>query len=360
MKQRKVRHPGPFRLRPLLEKSAVKYRLLAIFLLLPLLAAAADTLDIYWIDVEGGAATLIVTPAGETVLMDAGWPGPNDRDTKRIQSVLTGEAKASKIDYFIISHFHIDHAGGIPSLAAAVPIGKVFDHGESVEKDRPGGAEIYAAYLKAVDGKRTEVKPGDKLPIHGADLTFVASHSRFIEEPLVDSKPNPYCAGAEIGPVDRSENGKSVGFILRVGKFDFADLADLTRIYEHEVACPVNRFGEVDLYQTNHHGMNMSGAAELALALNPTTAVMNNGPTKGGSPEVLEILKRAPAFQDLWQGHYALNSTGEQNTARDLIANFGESEECQGHWIKASVQKDGSLFTITNSRNGHSKTYQSR
>lgn len=338
----------------------MKQRLLFVFLLLPLLAAAADTLDIYWIDVEGGAATLIVTPAGETVLMDAGWPGFERRDAKRIQSVLTGQAKASKIDYFITSHFHADHAGGIPNLAVLVPIGKFLDHGDSVEKEQERGAELFAAYLKAAGGERTQVKPGDKLPLQGAELTFVAAHSTFIEKPLRDAKPNPHCAGAQIASEDRSENGKSAGFVLRVGKFDFLDLGDLTKIYEHEVACPVNRLGEFDLYQVTHHGANTSGAAELVLAVNPTVAVMNNGHRKGGDAEALQVLKRAPAFQDLWQGHYATRSTPEQNTANDLIANMEETEQCQGHWIKASVQKDGSTFTVTNGRNGHTKTYQSR
>jgi beta-lactamase superfamily II metal-dependent hydrolase len=337
----------------------VKQRLLSIFLLLPLLAAAADTLDIYWIDVEGGAATLIVTPAGETVLMDAGWPGFENRDAKRIQSVLTGQAKASKIDYFITSHFHADHAGGIPNLAAIVPISKFVDHGDSVEKDQTRGGELFAAYLKVTEGKRMQVKPGDKLPLKGVDLQFVAAHSQFIAKPSGAAKPNPLCEGAETAKEDPSENGKSAGFVLRMGKFDLLDLGDLTKIYEHQLACPVNLLGEVDLYQVTHHGANTSGAAELVLAANPTVAVMNNGPTKGGDAEAFQVLKRAPAFQDLWQGHYATRSTEQQNTAKNLIANMEPTEQCQGHWIKAAVRKDGA-FTVTNGRNGHSKTYQSR
>ncbi len=337
----------------------MKQRLLSLFLLLPLLAGAADTFDIYWIDVEGGASTLIVTPAGETILMDAGWPD-SGRDAKRIQSVLTEQAKASKIDYFITSHFHADHAGGIPNLAALVPIGKFLDHGDSVEKGQDRGAELFASYLKVASSKRTQVKPGDKLPIQGADLTFVAAHSTFITKPLGDAKPNPYCTSAAAAPADASENGKSVGFVLRIGKFDFLDLGDLTKIYEHEVACPVNRLGEFDLYQVTHHGANTSGAQELVRAVNPTVAVMNNGHRKGGDTEAFQVLKQAPAFKDLWQGHYATRSTPEQNTAGDLIANMEETEHCQGHWIKASIQKDGSRFTITNGRNGYSKTYQSR
>ncbi len=335
-------------------------RLLLFLLLLPLLAAAADTLDLYWIDVEGGAATLIVTPAGETVLMDAGWPGFESRDAKRIQSVLSGQAKAAKIDYFITSHFHADHAGGIPNLAALVPIGKFVDHGDSVEKDQPRGAELFAAYLKVAEGKRMQVKPGDKLPLKGVELQFVAARSQFIAKPLGAAKPNPLCEGAEPNKEDPSENGKSVGFVLRMGKFELLDLGDLTKIYEHQLACPVNLPGEIDLYQVTHHGANTSGAAELVLAVNPTAAVMNNGPTKGGDAEAFQVLMRAPALQDLWQGHYATRSSEQQNTAKNLTANIEPTEQCQCHWIKASVPKDGWTFTITNGRNGHSKTYQSR
>jgi len=338
----------------------MKRRLLWILLMLPLLAAGADSLDIYWIDVEGGAATLIVTPAGETVLMDAGWAGFEDRDAKRIQSVLSGQAKAAKIDYFITSHFHADHAGGIPALAALTPIAKFVDHGDSVEKDQPNGAQLFASYLKVVDGKRMQVKPGDKLPLKGIELQFVAAHSQFITKPLGAGKPNPLCEGAEPAKEDPTENGKSTGFIVRLGKFELLDLGDLTKIYEHQLACPVNLLGEVDLYQTTHHGANTSGAAELVRAVNPTVAVMNNGHRKGGDSEAFQVLKQASAFQDLWQGHYATRSNEEQNTAKALIANMDPTEQCEGHWIKASVKKDGSAFTITNSRNGHSKTYQSR
>ena len=339
--------------------AARMYRIFVLLLALAGLATAADTLDIYFVDVEGGAATLMVTPAGETVLMDAGWLTTENRDAERIRKVLTEQAGADKIDYLIMSHYHEDHVGGLPALAGLVPIDAFLDHGDSVELGRELGRSLFQNYLAAADGKRRQVKPGDKLPLRGVDFLFVTSHSQFIEKPLGPATPNPYCEGAELHRADRSENGKSVGFVLRFGGFKFIDIGDVTWNYEHELACPVNRLGEADLYQTTHHGMNMSGAPQLAQAINPTVAVMNNGPTKGGSPEVYQILKRAPDFQDLWQGHYAVNSSAEQNTGPRLIANLTETEDCEGHWIKISVRTDGT-YTVTNSRNGFSKTYSPR
>ena len=331
--------------------------LLTLLLILPLALHAADTLDIYWIDVEGGAATLIVTPGSDTVLMDAGWPGFESRDAKRIQHVLTREAKAEKIDYFITSHFHGDHVGGLPQLVDLVPVEKFVEHGESVELHRERGKKLWDSYLSVAHGKRMAIKPGDKLPLEGADLTFVAARSRFIEGGT--GAANPHCRNAELQDEDKTENGKSVGFVVKMGDFEFLDLGDLTWNYEHELACPVNRLGEIDLYQTTHHGLTNSGPPQLVLALQPTVAVMNNGPRKGGSPAIWKMLRKSPGFQDLWQGHRNVQSSDAENTDREMIANLTETENCQGHWIKASVRKDGA-YTVVNSRNGHSKTYQAK
>ena len=334
-------------------------RLIIFLLLLPLTLFAADTLDIYWIDVEGGAATLIVTPEGETVLMDAGWPGFDSRDAKRIEHVLSKEAGATKIDFFITSHFHRDHVGGLPQLAERVSIGKFVDHGDSVEQNRKGGPELWESYLSVVRGKRLEAIPGEKLPLGGAELIFVASHSRFPDEPLPGGKENPHCGDAHLVDPDTGENGKSVGFVVRFGKFEFLDLGDLTWNYEHELACPVNRVGEVDLYQVTHHGLPTSAAPQQVWAARPAVAVMNNGPRKGGRPEAYEVLEKSPDIEDIWQVHLSLETDEAHNTDKKMIANFEETDDCKGHWIKASVKADGS-YTVSNSRNGFSKTYKAR
>ncbi|MCB1021023.1 MAG: MBL fold metallo-hydrolase [Bryobacterales bacterium] len=336
-------------------------RFLATLLLLAAPTFAADgTLDIYWIDVEGGAATLIVTPKGETVLMDAGWPGFDGRDPKRIVNVLEHVAGKDRINYFITSHFHTDHIGGLPGLAKMVTIEHFVDHGDSVEKDTEGGKKLWDAYVATADGRRMQIKPGDKLPLQGLNFEFVAARSKFLAKPLKGGKKNPLCAGATKKALDEGENGKSVGFIVRQGKFEFLDLGDLSWNYELELACPANLLGEIDLYQVTHHGMDMSGAPAHINAIKPMVAVMNNGHRKGGRPETYKTLTESPSLVDLWQVHKALVPEGAPNTDEKMIANLEATDEGdKGNWIRASVKPNGE-FTVTNSRNNYSKTYKPR
>jgi beta-lactamase superfamily II metal-dependent hydrolase len=207
-------------------------RLLTALLLFPLLLPAASTLDIYWIDVEGGAATLLVTQAGETVLMDAGWSGFDDRDAKRIADVLKNQAKVSKIDYFITSHFHTDHVGGVPALAKRVPIDKFVEHGESVETGNERGKQLWDSYVAVAGDKRMQVTAGDKLPLKQVDFLFVAARNKFLRKPLEGGGPNALCKNVEMKENDPDENGKSVGFLVRVEDFEFLDLGDLSWNWE--------------------------------------------------------------------------------------------------------------------------------
>jgi beta-lactamase superfamily II metal-dependent hydrolase len=329
--------------------------------LLPLILPAAPKLDIYWIDVEGGAATLIVTQAGQTVLMDAGWAGFEDRDAKRIEDVLKNQAKASKIDYFITSHFHSDHVGGVPGLAKRVPIEKFVEHGESVEQDNERAKKLWDSYVAEAGNKRMQVGPGDKLPLKDQDIDFlfVAARSKFLSKPVSGGGNNALCKNVEMKPDDPTENGKSVGFLVRAGNFEFLDLGDLSWNFEYQLACPVNLLGEVDLYQVTHHGSNASGQPAHVWAIKPKVAVMNNGPVKGGSPENFELLAKSPGLQDLWQVHRAIKLDDSVNTDQNLIANLGETKDCKGFWIKASLNGDGT-YTLTNGRNGFSKTYRAQ
>ncbi len=327
-------------------------------LLIPLALPAADKLQIYFIDVEGGASTLVVTAAGETVLMDAGYPGFDGRDPKRIAHVLKQEAKADKIDYFLTSHFHGDHVGGVAELAKLVPINQFVDHGDSVDAGGRGKA-VWDAYLATAGSKRKSVKPGDKLLLKGVDLTIVASHSQTLSKPLTPAGPNPHCADAKMHPEDAGENGKSLGYLLKVGDFEFANLGDLSWNFQHAMACPVNLIGEVDLYQVAHHGVRDDVAPQQARALNPTVAVMNNGPHKGGGAEAYEHVMGIPGLKDLWQLHRALGNDAAHNTAEERTANTTDIDGCEAHWIRAALHDDGS-YTVTNSRNNHSKTYKSK
>lgn len=321
---------------------------------------ASKNLDIYWIDAEGGAATLIVTPSGESLLVDTANRTPDDRDAKRIYSAAQA-AGLTKIDFLLTTHFHSDHMGAMAALVKLIPVGTFLDHGESIEISRPNVAAAYKAYLELAAGKRKILKAGDRIPLKGVDVEVVMSAGQPITKALKGGgAKNAACADfKEHAPEQDPDNDQSVGFVLKYGKFDFIDMGDLTWNYEQKLVCPVNLIGQVDLYQTTHHGLERSNAPQFVWAIQPTVAVMNNGPRKGGPAAVFEILRKSPGLQDIWQGHLALGTPKEVNTGEQMIANLEPTAECKGNLLKASVDSKGQ-FTLTNLRNGFSKTYQSK
>lgn len=322
--------------------------------------AQTGNLNIYWIDTEGGAATLIVTPGGQSLLADTGNPGPNDRDAKRIFEVAQ-LAGLKQIDYLLTTHFHSDHVGGAPALSKMIPIEHYLDHGDSIETRNPDGARLFDAYKAVADGKRTTVKPGDKIALKGVDVTVVTSNGEVIGKAINGGGKNPLCEGAQQKPPDTSENQRSAGFLLAYGKFKFVDLGDLTWDKEMELACPVNKLGTVTLLQATHHGFygDLSGAPALVWAMKPEVVVVNNGPRKGLQPSAWETIQKIPGIEGTWQMHLALGSDAAHNTTDQMVANPEATAQCKGHWIKASVSRDGK-FTITNSRNDFSKSYTAR
>ena len=318
-----------------------------------------DTLDIYWIDVEGGAATLIITPDQESILMDAGWGRDDERDAKRIQDAMT-DADIDHIDYFITSHFHRDHVDGLPALANRVPIGQFIDHGDSVEQHRESGNTSWNTYLSVAEGKRRTVQPGDKLRLEGVEFSFVAARREIPEQPLAPTGPNPHCQGAEPGDDLQGENASSVGYLLSLGAFQFLNLGDMTPNIQHQMACPENRLGIVDLYQIPHHGMRNALSPALTWAVQPKVAVINNGPHKGGGPDSYEIIEQIEGLEDIWMVHRALDTDDAHNTSERLIANQTDEDDCEGYWIRAMVHPDGRSYVLMNGRNHTSRTYVSR
>ena len=329
-------------------------------------SAQRRTLDIYWIDVEGGAATLVVSPSGESLLYDAGWE-VDGRDGKRIAAVIK-QAGLSRIDYFVLSHFHADHAGGLQQLAQLVPIGRCFDRGDFIE---PANQRWRDIYLASCASKRTILKAGDTIPMKGVHIDVVASNGHVIAKPLAGGGPNALCASAENKPAEGPENQFMVGALFTYGKFRFLDLADLDWEKEMELGCPVNRIGPVTIWQAGRHGaLDGAGAPGLLYAITPQVVIVNNGPRKGlgggaaGSPKALtqhyQRIAKTPGIEGIWQGHLSLlEKDAASNTAQDMIANFEESAECKGNWIRASVSPDGA-FSVTNGRNGFAKTYAAR
>jgi competence protein ComEC len=325
-----------------------------------LLAAADHQLNIYFVDVEGGGGTLIVTPAGESLLADTGSPLPDDRDAERIFKVAQ-MAGLKKIDYVLITHFDSDHSGGAPALVKRIPVGKFLDHGDSIETKNPKDAQRWEAYLSVAKDKRLSMKPGERIPMKGAHVTVVSSNGEVLAKAINGGKANPLCKDAQQKEPDLTENGRCLGFFLSFGKFKFLDLGDLTWDQELKLACPVNKVGQVTMFQATMHGFfnDRSGPPALVWAIRPQVIVVNNGARKGLLPPAYERITKSPGLEDIWQGHLALANDAEHNTAQDRIANLEPSAECKGNWLKVSVEPSGA-YTVTNGRNGFSKTYSAK
>jgi competence protein ComEC len=329
----------------------------AIMISLAAPARASDSdLRIYFIDVEGGQSTLIVTPAGQSLLVDTGWPGFNDRDADRIVAAAR-EAGLKRIDYLLVTHFHVDHVGGVPQLAARIPIKHFIDHGTNVETNAHAN-KLYDAYVEAAGNHRRTVKPGDKIPLRGVSVTILTSGGEHISKPLPGAgQPNPACADVKpLGP-DPTENAQSIGFLLTYGKFRFLDLGDLTWDKELALMCPSNPIGTVDVFLVSHHGMAISNSPALVWAVRPRVAIMNNGAKKGGSPEAWTVIEKSPGLEDLWQLHYSVAGGASHNVAEKSIANIGETDN--GCAIELKAHPDG-FFTVINTRNEFAKDYAAK
>ena len=343
------------------------------------------TLTIYYVDTEGGQSTLFVGPTGESLLVDTGNAG--DRDLGRIVETLKA-AGVTRIDHLWTTHYHGDHVGALLALAKQVPVQRFYDHGAPHPGDRIVSSAFLAAYEEVSRGRRTVVQPGDKVRMAGLDITAVASANQFLRSNLPGTGgPNPSCAG--VPRKDESayfdpDNGESAGFVLAYGRFRTIDLGDLTWNGELDLMCPANRIGSVDLYLTSHHGLEKSGSPALVHALRPRVAVMNNGTRKGGAPDVFRVLHQSPGLEDLWQLHWSYNAALD-NAPGVFIANLDDPAtiaavltapaaaapapsgrggpppvaHAPAYLIKVAAQQDGT-FTVTNTRNGFSKTYRPR
>jgi competence protein ComEC len=337
--------------------------------------APSRNLDIYWIDTEGGAATLIVSPSGESMLIDTGYPD-GDRDATRINTAARA-AGLSKIDHLVISHYHRDHVGGLAALTKLIPIGRYYGPNDKIELVN---REWYDSYAAASAGKRTIVKPGDRIPLKGTEVRAVSANEKMLAKPINRGGPNPLCANAADMSPAGFENSRMVGLLLSYGKFTYLNLIDLDWHTELELVCPVNKLGKVTLYQTNRHGSDAAGAPAFLGAILPQVVVANNGPKKGigvGDKRMQPIVDMAtpapayetnsylrlaalPGLEGIWQGHLSLiDKDPTHNTAEDMIANLDDTPDCKGNWIKASVARNGK-FTLTNGRNGFSRTYAAR
>jgi competence protein ComEC len=322
--------------------------------------SAQKALHIFFVDVEGGQATLLVTPAGESLLIDTGWPGNDGRDADRIVAAAR-KAEISKIDYILITHFHTDHVGGLPQLAARIPIGTVIDHGDNREStDAPTvqGWQAYQELLAAKKFKRLTVRPGERLPVGGMQATVVSADGAVIDHPLPGAgQENASCKNAEKYSTDQTENLRSVGTMITFGKLRIVDLGDLTRDKEMELVCPKNKLGRVDIYVVSHHGWSQSSSPALLNAIAPRVAIMDNGAKKGGTPSVWDIIEKSPRLENLWQLHFSDEGGAAHNVPAEFIANPQGPDA--GHHLELTARPDGS-FDVFNSRTANTTHYPSR
>lgn len=316
-------------------------------------APSGKTLDIYFIDVEGGHATLYVSPSGESMLVDAGWPGFEGRDAGRIVAAAQ-QAGIKQIDYLVITHYHGDHVGGVPELAARLPVRNFVDHGPSSERGQNAEA-VYQTYAQVRSkGTHIPVKPGDRIPVAGLTVQVLNAGGGLFSVPLEGGGiPNPLCASFTPMKDETSDDAHSVGTIVTHGKFRIINLGDLSWNQEYGLVCPTNRVGTVDVLLTSQHGDDEASSPTFVHAIRPKVAIMNNGAKKAVIQPAAQTLRSSPGFQDLWQLHYSFLGN-QQNGPEQFIANIGEIDT--GHWIRVSAQSDGS-FTVTNGRTGFTKSY---
>ena len=344
---------------------------------------ASKTLDVYIIDVEGGNATLFVSPNRESLLIDTGNAGPTaaKRDAGRIMEAIQA-AGLTQIDHLIITHWHGDHFGGLAELAAKIPIREFIDHGPNVQPGELADNFLKDTYAPLVaKAKHTVAKPGDKIAMAGVDIRVVASAGQMIKTFLPGAgRPNPYCASFK-GGESNAEDPQSVAVHIAFGKFRTVHLGDLSKNEEFKLMCPNNLLGTVDVFLGLHHGVGTSNSPVMVHALHPRVAIMNNGTRKGGDPDTMTTIHSSPGLEDLWQLHFSTLSGQEYTVPGMFIANTTDApqqampidpvaapapgpnappppaHEGKAYWIKLSAQQDGT-FIVTNTRNGFSKTYK--
>ena len=343
----------------------------------------AKALDIYVVDVEGGNATLFVSPSGESLLIDAGNGGAAAaRDADRIMAAIK-DAGLRQIDHHITTHYHGDHFGGLQELAARIPIKEFIDHGPNVQSAAAADEFMNKMYPELYGkAKHTVVKPGDRITVAGIDVRVVASAGQVVQKAVPGGGArNPYCAAYMPQAPDPTENAQSVGSHITFGRFRVVHLGDLTWNKEFDLMCPNNRLGEADLFIVSHHGQPISNGPVLVHAISPRVAIINNGTRKGGQPDAMKVLHSTPGLEDIWQMHFSQLSGQEYTVPGMFIANTIDDQPAAmpiaaitaptpgpnvppppahngaAYWIKISAQQDGT-FTVANARNGFAKTYR--
>lgn len=320
-----------------------------LLLILSSVSVSAKTLDIYFIDVEGGAATLIVTPLGESILVDSGFPG--DRDAGRIARVARDVAHLTAIDHYITTHWHRDHVGGIAKLVELIPVKRFYDHGLPAAPAPDIVPDLVEAYKKTTQGQTKTLNAGEEIkllnarPIPLVRLRVLAANGVVEGEPPRSPQIRTCNPDQKPMPEDKTDNANSIGFLLSFGRFRFFDGGDLTWNVENKLVCPRDLVGAVEVYQVDHHGADTSNNPSLVRALSPRVAIINNGARKAGEVKTFATLRAIPGIQDIYQLHRNVLTTANDNAPFTCIAN--DEENCRGEFIKLSVDELAKTFTVS-------------
>ena len=309
--------------------------------------SAASSLTIYFIDVEGGAATLLVSPAGESILIDSGFPG--ERDATRIARTVREEARLERIDHYVTTHWHRDHVGGIPDLARLIPVGRYYGH--TIPDPLP--QDIQQAHVDAwrqLAGQPAWLAPGDRIPLRGSGsgpqlAILVVAGDGFVAGETPGSPQVRACErGHEPRDPDPSDNAQSLGFRITYGDFDLFAGGDLTWNVEHKLVCPTPVFQvPVDAYLANHHGADSSNHPALVRALQPTIAIVNSGPRKGAEPRTIRLLLDQLGAGRVFQLHRNVRD-GAVNAEPAFVAN--DDEPCDAAFVRLTVEPDAKRYSV--------------
>lgn len=371
------------RLKPICGCLSLLLAMLLVIMPTPIAAAqnineSQGKLRIYFIDAEGGQATLFVTPGGHSLLIDTGWNGYNNRDAARIRAAAQ-RAGIARLDYVLITHYHGDHVGGMPQLVATMPVGTFLDHGPNREQapvvgwqSTKSNYETYQAVLATGKYKHMVLHAGEKLPLKDLDATVVTADGAAITHPLPGAgATNPTCGNADKDPEgfedpDMSENGRALAVVFKFGGVRILDPGDLTWDRERMLMCPVNKLGHIDLFIVGNHGMAGATSPALVYGIAPQVVIMDNGATKGGGIPALDLIRNAPNKPVLWQLHYAQLAGAEHNTEAPLIANLEAPQGSgptqvndKGYMLEVTVDRHGH-FTVFNERTQETREYQAQ
>lgn len=329
---------------------------------LALAGEANQRLDIFFIDVEGGAATLMVTPAGESVLIDSGYPDFGGRDCDRILHVVQDVAGLNHLDHAVVSHWHLDHFGNHAALAAKIPIRQFWDRGiPDVLEEDPKFGERAAAYRAASQNLSKTLHVGDLLPLKSGktplSMKVVTASGEVLPN---DGEPNPYADLHQPQADDPTDNARSLSSLLTFGPFNFLTCGDLTWNVEAKLVTPNNPLGKIDLFMVTHHGLPSSNNPALVRAIDPRVAVICNGPKKGAHADTLATLRSVPSLMAWYQLHRNVQLDEFSQTPPKYIANPEDAGACKGVWIKASVEPDGAGYSVQIGQEGEARRYATR